>query len=92
MLGVRVPPGLPKAYALFCCYVTGFIAREALGKMSKIISFLQEVKAELTKVTWPKREDLVGAVIIVCMLAIFFALLIGLMDTVVGVAIRWLIR
>jgi len=60
--------------------------------MSKIISFLQEVKAELEKVTWPKREDLIGSVIIVCILAAVFALILGLMDAGITVVIRWLIR
>jgi preprotein translocase subunit SecE len=60
--------------------------------MSKIISFLQEVRAELAKVTWPKREDLIGSVIIVCFLATVFAVVIGAMDTVISFGIRWLIR
>ena len=60
--------------------------------MSKIISFLQEVRAELTKVTWPKQEDLVGAVIVVCFLAVVFAVIIGAMDATISFGIRWLIR
>lgn len=60
--------------------------------MSKIVSFLREVKAELEKVTWPKKEDLVGSVIIVCFLAVVFAALIGAMDAVISLFIKWMIR
>jgi len=60
--------------------------------MSKIIAFLQEVRTELAKVTWPKRDDLVGSVVIVCFLALVFAFLIGLMDAGIHFVIRWLIR
>ena len=48
--------------------------------MNKIIGFLQEVKTELSKVVWPKRDELVGASIIVCLLAIVFAIILGFMD------------
>jgi preprotein translocase subunit SecE len=60
--------------------------------MSKMVSFLREVRAELGKVTWPKRDDLVGAVIIVCLLSIAFAIVIGLMDVVVSKFVQWMIR
>lgn len=60
--------------------------------MNKIFTFFREVKAELEKVTWPKKEDLVGSVIIVCVLALIFALIIGLMDAGISSAIKWLMR
>ena len=60
--------------------------------MSKIVTFVREVKAELEKVTWPKRDDLVGSVIIVCVLAVTVAVIIGLMDAGISTAIRWLMR
>lgn len=60
--------------------------------MNKIVSFFREVKAELEKVTWPKKDDLVGAVVIVCFLAVAFAVVIGAMDAVVSKFIQWVIR
>lgn len=60
--------------------------------MSKIVTFVREVKAELEKVTWPKKDDLIGSVIIVCFLALVFAAIIGAMDTVISMFIRWVIR
>jgi len=60
--------------------------------MSKVLSFLREVKVELSKVTWPKRDDLVGSVIIVCFLSLCFAGILGAMDSVFSSLIRWFIR
>lgn len=60
--------------------------------MSKIFSFFREVKSELEKVTWPKKEDLIGSVMIVCFLAVVFAVIIGFMDSVVHAFIKWMIR
>ena len=59
--------------------------------MNKVITFFQEVKAELDKVTWPKWDDLVGTVIIVCILSFFFAIVIGLMDAAFTYIIKWII-
>ena len=67
-------------------------ARTIRTKMSKIIAFFQEVRTELEKVTWPKRDDLVGAVVIVCILSLVFAAILGFMDSAITVAIHWLIR
>ena len=60
--------------------------------MAKVLSFLREVKTELGKVTWPKKDDLIGSVIIVCLLSLCFAVVLGIMDSVFSVAVRWLIR
>jgi preprotein translocase subunit SecE len=60
--------------------------------MTKVLSFLREVKTELGKVTWPKKDDLIGSVIIVCLLSLCFAVVLGIMDSVFSVAVRWLIR
>ena len=59
--------------------------------MNKIFTFLYEVKAELQKVVWPKRAELIGSTIIVCSLAIVFAIILGFMDFSFGVAVKRLI-
>lgn len=48
--------------------------------MSKLLSFLNEVKIELTKVSWPSREELVGSTIIVCILVAIFGAILSTMD------------
>ncbi len=48
--------------------------------MNKWFRFLNEVKVELGKVTWPKKDELIGSTIIVFILVIFFAIVLGTMD------------
>ena len=60
--------------------------------MANIFTFLSEVKAELKKVTWPTRDELIGSAIIVCILVIIFSLILGGMDAVFSALIRQLIR
>ena len=56
--------------------------------MNKIIVFFNEVKSELKKMTWPNREELVGSVIVVCILVFVFAAILGAMDGAFGYFIR----
>ncbi len=48
--------------------------------MNKLVSFLVEVKTELSKVSWPSREELVGSTTIVCILVAVFAVILSGMD------------
>lgn len=59
--------------------------------LKKIQIFLNEVKAEIRKITWPSREDLIGTVIIVCFLTAVFAVLLGAMDLGFSALIKKLI-
>lgn len=59
--------------------------------MNKALAFLNEVKAEIFKITWPSKDELIGATIIVCFLTIVFAIILGSMDAVIGMLIRKLI-
>ena len=59
--------------------------------MNKAFSFLREVRFELGKVTWPKKDELIGSVIIVCLLSICFAIVLGSMDAVFHAFVRWII-
>jgi len=51
-----------------------------MSLIKKAVSFVQEVNTELGKVVWPSRAELVGSSIIVCILAVFFAIVLGGMD------------
>lgn len=61
--------------------------------MNKIVTFFNEVKAELKRVTWPTKDELVGATVIVCFVVIVFAIMLGFMDAVfnyfVGTVIKY---
>ena len=60
--------------------------------MNKIITFFQEVKAELDKVTWATKDELIGSLVIVCVLSLFFALVLGFMDSTITFVVQKLIR
>lgn len=59
--------------------------------LHKTITFLREVYAELQKIIWPKRNELIGSTIIVCLLAIFFAVYLGVLDFGFGFVIKKLL-
>jgi len=59
--------------------------------MNKLFTFFNEVKGEVKKITWPGRDELVGSVIIVCILVVVFAVILGAMDTTFGFLVKKLI-
>lgn len=48
--------------------------------MSKMIQFFRESKAELKKVVWPTRDDVVSSVKVVIISTIVIAVILGLLD------------
>ena len=46
----------------------------------KAINFLKEVKAELSKVSWSTREELIGSTMVVIVITFISAVFIGLID------------
>lgn len=48
--------------------------------MSKVGQFLRESKAELKKVVWPSRDDVVSSVKVVIISTILIAIILGLLD------------
>ena len=46
----------------------------------KPVKFLREVREELTKVTWPKREEIVKLTLIVIIIAVIVGAYIGVLD------------
>ena len=48
--------------------------------MRKIIDYLAEVKAEMTKVTWPKRQEVVRLTIIVLAISVAVGIFVGVLD------------
>ena len=74
MLRVRVLPGL------FCKYGVD---------MSKIITFGKECVAELRKVVWPTRDDVVSAVKVVIVSTILVAVFLGVVDAFFVACLGW---
>lgn len=48
--------------------------------MNKLFTFLQEVRAEIRKISWPKKDEMIGSSIIVFVFVVFFAAVLGVMD------------
>lgn len=50
------------------------------GLFDRIAEFYQDVKVEMSKVTWPSKEDLKASTVIVLLCLAFFGIVIGLFD------------
>ncbi|HOD67384.1 MAG TPA: preprotein translocase subunit SecE [candidate division Zixibacteria bacterium] len=56
--------------------------------MEKVAKFLKEVNAELHKVTWPTKDELIGSTIVVIVVSIIVAVFIGVVDRVLTVLVQ----
>ncbi len=57
--------------------------------LKSIQQFLVEVRAEMTKVTWPKWDELVGSTVIVLILVIAFSVYLMGVDFVLARVAGW---
>lgn len=53
---------------------------EKVGLLQRIKNFIKGVQAELRKVTWPTRKELINYTVVVVVMTILIALFIGLFD------------
>ena len=60
-------------------------------KVNGVTLFLREVKAELKKVTWPTKQQLIANTLVVCITVFMIATLIWVIDSFFSVAFRWLL-
>ena len=58
--------------------------------MKKIILFFQESFAELKKVTWPSREDVMASTKVVLVSTLLIAAVLGAVDLVLFKLIDWI--
>ncbi|MEE9441251.1 MAG: preprotein translocase subunit SecE [candidate division Zixibacteria bacterium] len=56
--------------------------------MQKIVKFLKETKAEMIKVTWPTRQEIVGSTIVTVVVAIIVSIFIGIVDFALDKIVR----
>jgi len=54
----------------------------------KIIKSLKEVRAELTKVTWPTRQELIGSTIVTIVVTLLVSVFIGIVDRILTLAMK----
>jgi len=60
--------------------------------MGKIIKFLQEVKAELKKVSWSTKDELVASTTVVIVTVIMMACYIGIVDFILARLMGFIIK
>ena len=48
--------------------------------MAKVIQFIKESKAELKRVVWPTKDDVISSIKVVIISTILVALILGLLD------------
>ncbi len=58
----------------------------------KVTEFLQQVKAELQKVTWPTRKETYGSTVVVIVLVLMVAVFLWIIDTGLSALIQALLN
>jgi preprotein translocase subunit SecE len=58
----------------------------------KVTEFLQQVKAELQKVTWPTRKETYGSTVVVIVLVMMVAVFLWVVDTGLSALIKTLLN
>ena len=58
----------------------------------KVTEFLQQVKAELQKVTWPTRKETYGSTVVVIVLVLMVAVFLWVVDTGLSAMIKALLN
>jgi len=53
-------------------------------------TFLREVRAEVNKVTWPKRKEVRGTTVVVLVTCVVFGVYLWFVDLVMGRVLTWL--
>ena len=56
--------------------------------MQKIISFFKEVRTELTKVTWPTRNEIIGSTMVTIIVSIILSVFVGIVDFALNQGIK----
>jgi len=51
-----------------------------------LVKFLKEVRAELKKVTWPSKSELIGSTIVTVVVTIVVSVFIGVVDRLLSLA------
>jgi preprotein translocase subunit SecE len=56
--------------------------------LEKIKKFLKEVVAELRKVTWPTKDELIGSTIVTIVVSMIVAIFVGIVDRILTLGVR----
>ena len=56
--------------------------------MQKLIKFFKEVQAELIKVTWPTKSEIIGSTIVTVVVSVIMSIFVGIIDFALDKGIR----
>ncbi|MGD8497145.1 MAG: preprotein translocase subunit SecE [Gemmatimonadales bacterium] len=62
-----------------------------MGRVAQVQQFIEEVQAEVRRVTWPDMEQVRNATAVILVFVIILAIIIGLMDAVFSFAVRGIV-
>jgi preprotein translocase subunit SecE len=54
-------------------------------------TFLQEVRSEMKRVTWPGKREVYATTVVVILVSVFFGLYLWLVDLALSSAVHWLL-
>ncbi len=60
--------------------------------LTKVTRFLKEVSAEMKKVTWPNKKEVMASTIVVIILVIIVGIFVSTMDFFLSIFLRILFR
>ena len=63
-----------------------------MSAVVRLRQFVQEVRMELTKVSWPTRQQLLDSTRLVLIMTALLAVFLGVWDLLASQLIRWLLR
>jgi preprotein translocase subunit SecE len=62
------------------------------GPLQSISDYVRDVRVEMSKVTWPTRDELRESTIVVIVMVVIMTLFIGIVDRVLSAAFEALVR
>jgi len=62
-----------------------------IAVIGRVREFVQEVLDEFRKVTWPTRQELVNATVVVIAVTVVVAFFLGGVDIVLARAVEWIL-
>jgi preprotein translocase subunit SecE len=66
--------------------------REAMSVIERVREFTKDVRVEITRVSWPTREELRDSTIVVIATVILVAIFVGIVDRVLNLGVGLLFR
>jgi len=57
----------------------------------RLVDFLREVKTELSKVSWPSRNELIGSTTVVIVITLILAAFTGVIDFILSIILSRLL-